>query len=271
MLTPMGDTFLLKRVIRGVIRRVPFLHRLVDQSFRRFQSGQEALLHPGVTKQFTVAGVKLEIDGSLLSPRTLAALRAGNYEDQESGEVPGFVQEGDRILELGGGIGFISSIAARQRKAESIVVFEANPQLVPVIKHTHQLNGVKATVVNAVVVPKQTTPTLPFYLRDDFWASSLAPKPWGYSRTIDVPTRSLADVLAEHKPTLLIVDIEGGEIDLFDDVELPGVKKVYLELHQNVLGRAGMKKIFDFFSSRDFHYDVWHSSHSVVLFSHVLR
>jgi FkbM family methyltransferase len=267
----LGDTYLLKRAIRAVLRRVPFLNRLVNQSYRRLQSSQEALLHPGVMKRFTVAGVKLEIDGSLLSPRTLAALRSGNYEDQESREVPGFLEEGDRILELGGGIGFISSVAARQRKAESIVVFEANPQLLPVIQHTHELNGVKATVVNAVVVPKQTTPTLPFYLRNDFWASSLASKPWGYSRTIEVPTRTLAEVLAEHKPTLLIVDIEAGEIDLFDDVELPGVKKVYLELHQNVIGRAGMKKIFDFFSARDFHYDVWHSSHSVVLFSHVSR
>jgi hypothetical protein len=32
-----------------------------------------------------------------------------------------------------------------------------------------------------------------------------------------------------------------------------------------------MKAVFDALSARDFHYDQWHSSHSVVMFSHVDR
>jgi hypothetical protein len=70
---------------------------------------------------------------------------------------------------------------------------------------------------------------------------------------------------------MLIVDIEGGEAALFEDVPLTGITKIYIEVHQQLLGRVGMKRLFDAFSKRDFHYDQWHSSHGVVLFSHVLR
>ena len=54
-------------------------------------------------------------------------------------------------------------------------------------------------------------------------------------------------------------------------VALTGIKKIFVELHQNVIGRVSMKNVFDFMSSRDFHYDQHHSHGGVVLFSHVLR
>jgi hypothetical protein len=78
-------------------------------------------------------------------------------------------------------------------------------------------------------------------------------------------------MIASLSPTMLIVDIEGGEKFLFDNVELPGVQKVYIELHQDIIGRSGIKQVFDFFSARNFHYDVLNSYGNVVLFSHVSR
>jgi len=49
------------------------------------------------------------------------------------------------------------------------------------------------------------------------------------------------------------------------------VKKVYMEIHQKVLGRRGVKRLFDAMSARMFHYDQNHSAGSVILFSHVDR
>jgi FkbM family methyltransferase len=220
----------------------------------------------------TVDGIKVAVDPERVSPTIVEHLRAGRYERQEAVNLPQIVQAGDRIVELGAGLGFISSLVSRLGLAESITVFEADPGLVPLIKRTHALNGVEAEVFNAVIAPTAMGETAPFYVRKDFWASSLSPEPYGYEDVIDVPVITFADMLARHRPTMLIVDIEGGEDTLFSgDVPLTGVKKVYLEIHQSVLGRVGMKRVFDFFSSRDFHYDQWHSSHGVILFSHVLR
>jgi FkbM family methyltransferase len=219
----------------------------------------------------TIHGVKVAVDKTRVSPTIMKALRAGQYEGPEAHQLPAIVEPGERIVELGGGLGFISSKAAATGRAESIAVYEANPALIPLIERTHALNGVKAEVVNAVVTPTPGPATLPFYLRRDFWASSLSPEPYGYDEVVEVPTVSVAEMLRRWRPTMLIVDIEGGEEALFHDAPLTGVRKIYLELHQEVLGRAGMKRVFDALSARDFHYDQWHSSHGVVLFSHVLR
>lgn len=227
---------------------------------------------PGSGASFIdVHGVRVAVDGRCVSPAIRHALRTGAYERPEALHLPGIVEPGERIVELGGGLGFISSHIARLGRAECLTVYEADPRLVPLIEATHRLNGVEARVINAAALPEPDRPTAPFYVRADFWASSLSPEPYGYDAVIDVPAVAFGAILEAHRPTMLVVDIEGGEDSLFRNVSLQGVRKVYLELHQAVIGRAGMKRLFDFFSERNFHYDQWHSSQAVVLFSHVLR
>lgn len=218
-----------------------------------------------------LGGIKVPLDPTVMSQRMMEVIRAKDYERPEAHLLPSILQPGERIVELGAGIGYISALCARQPGVESVAVYEANPHLLALIERTHALNGVRCSVENAVVTSGESGGTRTFYLRDDFWASSLSPAPYGYRETVEVPVVSLEDVLARHRPTMLIIDIEGGELELFQNVALPGVRKVFIELHQNVIGRRGMKKIFDFFSERNFHYDQWHSSHAVVLFSYVER
>jgi FkbM family methyltransferase len=218
-----------------------------------------------------IAGVAIALDPKVMSPRMLEVLRAARYERQEARQVVNHLQPGDRVVELGAGVGFLSSLAYLQGKAAHIAAYEANPRLIPAIRQTHRLNGVTAEVHNAVIVPSADVTSLPFYIRNDFWASSLLQKPPTYVEEVTVPAVSFAQMLERHSPTFLIVDIEGGEAALFRGVPLTGVKKVLIELHQRVIGRVGMKRVFDFFSQRDFHYDQMGSEGSVVLFSHVLR
>jgi FkbM family methyltransferase len=215
--------------------------------------------------------IELGIAPEIMSPEMIKVIRSGYYEGTEAREIARIVQPGERIVELGTGIGFIAITSMRTGHVESLTTFEANPKLIPLIEHNATLNGVSFEVHNAVVDPKETTGTRPFYVRKDFWASSLSPEPWGYVEEVEVPVVNFAAMLDRHRPTMLIVDIEGAEEQLFRDVALTGIKKVYMELHQGLIGRVGMKNVFDFMSSRDFHYDQWHSSGSVVLFSHVLR
>lgn len=215
-------------------------------------------------------GVKIPVDRERFSPKMIEVICNGTYEDVEARQVPSLLRKGERIMELGAGVGYISALCAKQNKRlESIVVYEAHPDLIPVIKRTHELNGVKSTVINAVVMPKKKSATVPFYVRDDFWASSLSSQPYGYSQVIDVPVVSLAEALAEHKPTMLIVDIEGGETALFDNVALPGVRKVYVEVHPHIVGAVAVKRLFDFFTERNFRCDRWRSSNNVMLFTRV--
>jgi FkbM family methyltransferase len=225
-----------------------------------------------LTKDFeSVGGVKIAVDPSRMSKKMLAIVRDGQYERDEVTMLPPILQDGERVVELGGGLGYVSAVTALSHKIQHLAVYEANPDLIPLIKRTHELNGVTSEIINAVVMPDDKIDSARFYIRDDFWASSLSSEPWGYSRTVDVPAVSFAGMLRQHSPTMLIVDIEGGEVELFNNVNLTGVHKIFMEVHQAIIGRVGMHRLFEFMSQKDFHYDQWHSRNNIVLFSHVLR
>lgn len=224
-----------------------------------------------VSSTATIGGVQLALDPAVMSPKMIEVIRWGRYEAGEAREIARIVQPGERIVELGAGIGFIAITAMKTGHVAAMAAYEANPGLIPLIEKNAALNGVAFEVHNAIVVPRPAAATAPFYLRQDFWASSMSPEPWGYREEIAVPLVAFEAVRRRYRPSMLIVDIEGAEEMLFGDIALTGIKKIYVELHQNVIGRQGMKHVFDFMSARDFHYDQHHSRGGVVLFSHVLR
>ena len=217
-------------------------------------------------------GMKIPLQRPLLSQTIINALRKGFYEKQEANELERLIEPDERILEIGAGIGFISSLCAKNENAGAIRAYEANPDLIPFIKRVHALNEIdKVEVVNGVLSSSPTSPKATFYQRHDFWASSLSPEPFKYKNTVEVDVVDFDAVIAEFKPTLIICDIEGGELDLMRHATLGSVKKVYMEIHQKVLGRRGIKDLFDCMSAKGFHYDQHHSHRGVVLFSHVDR
>tara|TARA_R110002096_G_scaffold113523_1_gene246627 strand:- start:198 stop:512 length:315 start_codon:yes stop_codon:yes gene_type:complete len=73
---------------------------------------------------------------------------------------------------------------------------------------------------------------------DQFWAASLSPIK--DARTVKTPQLSLSKYLATLRPTFLIMDIEGGEIDIVDALDPKGLRKIAMELHPSVTGQAAI-------------------------------
>ena len=215
---------------------------------------------------FNNRGVLLPIVPAVFSDEIARAVRSGQYEESEAAELDGLIQPGEVILEIGAGCGFMSTYCAKNRDVVSVNCVEANPQMIDVIRLTHRVNQVGVTVLNEVLGKQDGTAD--FYVHPSFWASGTYS--W-LGQQIRVPATSFQRRLDEVRPTMLIIDIEGGEETLFEDVDLTGIKKIMVELHQPTIKRQGVKKVFDLLSAQAFHYDVWHSSRSVVTFSHIDR
>jgi FkbM family methyltransferase len=213
------------------------------------------------------------LDRDILTDRILSAIRSEEYEAEESQLLKRVLEPHDRILELGSGLGYISAICAKSALVDHVATVEGNPLLKPYIEEFHRVNGVadRITRLSGIAVPRPTVPELTFYQRANFWASSLDGEKWKFVKAIQVSTMDLNALIAQHRPTMLVIDIEGGEAEVFDGIELDGVSKIMMELHQEVIGRAGVKNMFDRLGERGFHYDQTYSCGCQLFFSHIDR
>lgn len=214
----------------------------------------------------TLAGVAIPDDPRVLTPAIRAAISGGGFEAAEARQIPHIVRPGDSVLEIGAGIGFISTLLARQPSVSRIVAVEANPHLLGYMARLHALNGVeKVRRVNAVLT-NGPAPSATFYLRRDFWMGSLSAEPNAYLDTAEVPTMSLDALLREEAVTLIVCDVEGAEADLFEGADLRGVDRIYVETHDHVTGLSGVRRLFATMAAAGFVYDPRHSCGTVVLF-----
>jgi FkbM family methyltransferase len=210
-----------------------------------------------------------------MSEYMMKVIREKRYESQEARQLQRIIQENEVVLEIGAGIGFMASLIANNPLTKRVVSYEANSSLIPIIRDTVKSNTGKNyskwDLRHAVLATGYKDQSdLDFFVHRDFWASSLSPIADAV-RVEKVTIESFNDVITNVRPTLIVCDIEGGELELFKNADLSGVKKVYLEVHQKILGRRGVRALFECFHSRDFSYDPHHSESSVVLFSHVDR
>ncbi|GAA6196215.1 FkbM family methyltransferase [Pseudophaeobacter arcticus] len=197
-----------------------------------------------VQKMLKCRGMRFPLDRAILPPRIRTLLREGAYEAKEATAVRKLVKADDVVMELGAGIGFMSTLVATKTPAKSVHSFEANPQLMPYIAQVHAENNVtNAHVTNAVLGDQDGT--APFYIRKNFLASSLDPMEDAEDCTkVEVPTRDVNAVIKELQPSVLICDIEGAEADLLPKMDLTGLRAVVIETHPQWIGKAGMQKVF---------------------------
>ena len=188
------------------------------------------------------------------------------YEAPEIEAAQGIVEAGDIILELGTGMGIVSSIIAKTTKAKAIHSFEANPALIDTIRKVHDRNGISnIEVTNAVFLPDPKDKTMPFHVHESYADSSLA----GGAKTVDtvdVPVLDLNEVIRQTSANVLVCDIEGAEQQVFDGVALENLRSIVVELHPDILPPVEIHKIFKTCIDAGLYPDIKLSSGQVVCF-----
>lgn len=219
-----------------------------------------------------IAGLRIPNDPAVITSRIAQSIENGRYERAEMAGIRKFVKPEDRIIELGAGIGVISSFLAKHMGVKNILCIEANPSLCAFITRVHRANGISGVEVrNAVALDDLARGgTATFYVREPFWASSLDGEA-EYEQAVEVPALRLSELIGEFRADTLIVDIEGGERDLFTLTDLTGVNKVFLEIHTRKIKRIGVKMCFDALSLAGFAYDQQVSRGGLVLFRRIPR
>ncbi|WP_386625915.1 FkbM family methyltransferase [Sulfitobacter geojensis] len=189
-------------------------------------------------------GMKFPRHREIMQGTVRRMLKREVYERKESEAALRVVREGDVVVELGGGIGYMSTLVATKRKIKSVHVFEPNAKLIPYMKSVHAANGVtNAHITNAILGPRRGK--VDFYIREPLIGSSLEV----LEGEVDPPS-VIVDVL-DAKTTfkdiganVLICDIEGAEVDLIPSIDLTGLRAAIIETHPQWIGPEGIQKVF---------------------------
>ena len=211
-------------------------------------------------------GMKFPKDPNIIKGSIRRSLRRETYEEKETNAVLRTVREGDRVIELGAGVGYMSTLVATKRNVESVHAFEANPNLVPYIRRVHAANGLTNAHVTHGILGLRKGHTN-FYVREDILSSSMSV----LEGEIDPPATKVEvlnakQVFKELKPTVLICDIEGAEVDLLPQRDLAQLRAAIIETHPQWIGPEGITKVFRAFMDAGLTYYHRGSINKVVTF-----
>lgn len=201
--------------------------------------------HTKTRKLINCRGMKFPFDRELLPTRVRLMLREQTYEKKEADAALRLIKSDDVVMELGAGIGFMSTLISTQTKAREIHCYEANPTLLPYIREVHELNGVGNVHINHAVLG-DSSGTATFYVRQSILDSSLEPLDGDTDEVeqVPVPIQSAQEAMDRIKPTVMVCDIEGAEATLFPKIDFTGLRAVLIELHPQWIRRDGIRTVF---------------------------
>jgi FkbM family methyltransferase len=187
----------------------------------------------------SIEGVKLEVDRSRLTPPVVRALYRERYEDKEAQLVREVLMPGDRVLEIGAGIGFISLLCAKRCGPEAVLSYEANPDNETLIRRNFELNGLRPQLRCRAISVESDDREL--FVAQNILSTSFIDR--GDSATKVVKCDAISNVIEEFRPNSIVMDVEGAEIDLLPAAPLDGVAKIILETHARIVGDPAIRQL----------------------------
>ena len=198
-------------------------------------------------KEMTLCGVKVNLTHNNICPELRRFFYNESYEREEIEILQRYLSDEDMVMEIGAGIGFLSTFCAQKLGSDKVVAYEANPFMIDKIEETYRLNKVEPIIQNTLLTDKEST--MDFYLEKNFWSSSTI-KRSERCKCIEVATKDINKELKRFKPTFLIIDIEGGEKDLIPIINFDRINKIIIEIHPHVIGEYEASKIITYLISK---------------------
>ena len=162
------------------------------------------------------------------------------YESKEIDFIAPFLRNSDVVVEIGAGIGAVTlTLSERTRRVYAYEMDAKNYRQLCDLLSNEGIDNV--SLFNSGVLDRRGF--VVYFRRKEFWNTSRIFGPifgdFGTPRFARV--EALTDVLAHHRPDVLVMDIEGDEYICLTSMErdfLP--PRIFVEVHYSILGeRAG--------------------------------
>lgn len=211
-------------------------------------------------------GLKIHLGDQAQSSYARSIYR-DTHEAEERAIVARNLDPNDTVLECGAGLGVVTTLCCQQIGSDRVHSFEANSKLEPVLRRTFALNKVSPNLEMKMV--SLAGGEQEFFAADRFVVSSRydnSDRYAGEQQKLDsVPIQGLIDEL---KPSFLIMDIEGAEVDLADErLNLHSLQKLCIEMHPHIVGDEAISRLIANLIRQGFQLRMSESQDDVLFFS----
>ncbi|XKH01361.1 FkbM family methyltransferase [Marinobacter nauticus] len=215
-----------------------------------------------------IHGVEINVKHQNISSELKRFFYNKSYEGEEVAILKKCLSKNDVVMEVGAGIGFLSTFCARYVGDDNVFAYEANPFMIDKIKETYSKNHVTPKLFNCIL--SNSAGSESFFLEDNFWSSSTIKRSSACIET-KVKKLDINDEVRNNSPTLVIIDIEGGEKDLVPIIATRGsrINKLIIELHPHIIGDAECTKVIQQVIEKGFNINFSLSRSPVFLFERV--
>jgi FkbM family methyltransferase len=200
-------------------------------------------------RHVSIDGLKLIAYRRDIPKHVSQMLVRGDYEMPERHAVSQLLRNDDRVLEIGSCVGVVALTAARIVGAGNVLTFEPNPAAAAIARENFALNALPVALVNAAVGVEDGT--LNLRVASDSWLGASGRRQFD-GRTVATPMQSISKVVAEFRPSVLVIDTEGMEEELLPACPLSGVRAIVVEVHPDVIGAQGVARLGQQLSARGF-------------------
>lgn len=179
-------------------------------------------------------GIQLYIPERYAIEQLLSRFKHSSYEKEEVTLIK-YLDSKDRVLELGSCLGYLSICMAK--KVESVIGIEANPELIDSLNKTKQMN--KQTNIDFIHgIIDENEEEKEFYTYDLIVAGSADRSDHNTNayakskKSYKVKCMKIEEI--KNKPNVLVIDIEGGELDFLEKTKFyikKYIDKIIIELH----------------------------------------
>ncbi|MBG6174942.1 FkbM family methyltransferase [Labrenzia sp. EL_208] len=190
-------------------------------------------------KTITIDGIKLNTDPDFVPKGIRKLLLEKNYESQEVELVHEAITKEDSVLEIGAGIGFVGIACAKICGSDEILSYEPNPKMKSVIEANYALNGMRPNLRSKVVATE--IGELEFFFSESVLSSSLVDRQQGEPTRVEAD--AISGVVEEFRPSAIVMDAEGAEIELLRSCDLGEVGTIVVELHPHIVGATAIEEL----------------------------
>jgi FkbM family methyltransferase len=209
-----------------------------EQSKPAFRGPRLALHRLLGRKTTTLDGLTVICDPALVPRSVSTAIIKGSYERPERELARAAIRSGDRVVEVGSGVGIVGLLCNRLAGPGNVLSFEASAALEGIIRANFALNGLEPRL-RLRAVTSDGAP-ISFFRDDNVISSSVFDR--GLNATkVFVESDPLDRVLAEERADVLVMDVEGAEIDLLTRANLISLREIIVELHPHIVGEAAVE------------------------------